>query len=123
MTRTLKKQQTETDQMFVLMRLINENPSITQRDISAHMGLSLGKINYLVQALVEKGFVKVQNFRNSRNKAAYLYNLTPSGMEAKARTTYYFLKRKMTEYEKLEQEIQQLKTEVEHLDHAATEGQ
>ncbi len=112
MTRTLKKQQTETDQMFVLMRLIKDNPSITQRDISAHMGLSLGKINYLVQALVEKGFIKVQNFRNSRNKAAYLYNLTPSGMEAKARTTYHFLKRKKTKYEKLEQEIRQLEKEI-----------
>jgi len=114
MARTLKKQQTETDQMFVLMRLINENPSITQRDISAQMGLSLGKINYLVHAMVEKGFIKVQNFRNSQNKISYLYNLTPSGMEAKAKTTYHFLKRKMDEYEKLEQEIRQLKEEISY---------
>ena len=96
---------------------------MTQRDLSAHMGLSLGKINYLMKALVEKGFIKAHNFRNSRNKTAYLYNLTPSGMEAKARITYHFLRRKMAEYEKLEQEIQQLKTEVEHLDHAAIEAQ
>lgn len=118
-----KNNTTETNEMLTLMRVIEENPQMTQRDLSSKLGLSLGKINYLMKALIDKGFIKVQNFRNARNKTAYLYNLTPSGLEAKARITYHFLKRKMAEYEKLEKEIQQLKTEVENLDQAAAQRQ
>jgi len=118
-----KEKKIETNEMLILMRVIEENPQMTQRDLSSKMGLSLGKINYLMKALIDKGFIKAQNFRNARNKTAYLYNLTPSGLEAKARVTYHFLKRKMAEYEKLEKEIQQLKTEVENFDQAATERQ
>jgi len=109
--------------MLMLLQVINANPQMTQRDLSSHLGLSLGKINFLVKAVIEKGFVKAENFKNSKNKIAYLYLLTPIGIEEKAKITYRFLKRKMAEYEKLEKEIQQLKKEVELLDNATANGQ
>jgi len=96
----------------MLLREIGANPSITQRELSARMGLSLGKINFLVNALVEKGLIKAKNFKNSHNKKAYLYCLTPHGIEEKAKITYRFLKLKMAEYEKLEEEIRLLQHEV-----------
>ncbi len=97
----------------MLMRAIDANPQITQRELSTSLGLSLGKINFLVRAMVGKGFIKADNFKNSKNKIAYLYCLTPKGIEEKAKITYRYMKRKMAEYEKLEQEIQQLKKEVD----------
>lgn len=97
----------------MLMRAIDANPQMTQRELSTRLGLSLGKINFLVRAMVEKGFIKADNFKNSKNKIAYLYCLTPKGIEEKAKITYRFLKWKVVEYEKLEQEIQQLKKEVD----------
>ena len=96
----------------MLMRAIDENPQITQRELSTHLGLSLGKINFLVRAMVEKGFIKADNFKNSKNKIAYLYCLTPKGIEEKAKITYRFLKWKVAEYENLEQEIRQLQKEI-----------
>ena len=118
-----KEKKIETDEMLRLLRVVKENPQMTQRDLSFSIGVSLGKVNFLMKAMIDKGFIKAQNFRNARNKTAYLYNLTPSGLEAKARITYHFLKRKMAEYEKLEKEIQQLKTEVENFDQAAAQRQ
>ena len=76
------------------------------------MGLSLGKTNYCLNAVMQKGWVKARNFRNSRNKAAYMYILTPQGMAAKARITRRFLERKIAEYEQLRDEIEQLRAEV-----------
>ncbi len=76
------------------------------------MGISLGKVNFLLKALVGKGLVKVHNFRKADNRSAYLYYLTPAGFEEKARITYHFLKRKLLEYEALEREIQLLKAEL-----------
>jgi len=111
-----KNKNIETDEMLMLLQTINANPQMTQRDLSSSLGLSLGKINYLVKAMVEKGFVKADNFKNAKNKIAYLYFLTPIGIEEKAKITYRFLKRKMVEYEQLEKEIQQLKKEVSLLD-------
>ena len=102
----------ETEEPFKLLREIEANPQMTQRELSSRLGLSLGKINFLIKVLIEKGFIKADNFKNSQNKIAYLYFLTPSGIEEKAKITYRFLKRKMEEYEKLEEEIQQLKKEV-----------
>ena len=96
----------------MLMRAIDENPQITQRELSTHLGLSHGKINFLVRAMVEKGFIKADNFKNSKNKIAYLYCLTPKGIEEKAKITYRFLKWKVAEYENLEQEIRQLQKEI-----------
>ena len=118
-----KNKNTETDEMLMLLQTINANPQMTQRDLSSHLGLSLGKINFLVKAMIEKGFVKAENFKNSKNKIAYLYFLTPIGIEEKAKITYRFLKRKMAEYEKLEKEIQQLKKEVSLLDNGTVNGQ
>ena len=119
---TQKKKNTETGETLRLLRAINANPQMTQRDLASHLGLSLGKINFLIRALIEKGFVKADNFKNSNHKIAYLYLLTPSGIEEKARITYRFLKRKMVDYEKLEKEIQQLKKEVNLLDNATANG-
>ncbi len=103
----------ETSDILSLLREINDNPQVTQRELSARLGLSLGKINYLLQSLIQKGFVKADNFKNSTNKIAYLYLLTPSGLEEKARITYRFLQRKTEEYERLAQEIRRLKEEVD----------
>jgi MarR family. len=106
-----KKSKLETEESLLLLREIDANPQLTQRELSSHLGVSLGKINFLIKALIEKGFIKVDNFKNSKNKIAYLYFLTPSGIEEKAKITYWFLRRKMKEYEKLEIEIKKLKEE------------
>lgn len=117
-----KKKRIETEEMLILMRVINENPQMTQRDLSSRLGLSLGKINFLIKSLIEKGFIKADNFKNSNNKISYLYLLTPAGIEEKTKITYRFLKRKMEEYEKLENEIRHLKKEVDLLDNSVSEG-
>jgi EPS-associated MarR family transcriptional regulator len=96
------------ENVLKILKAIKANPEITQRELSSVLGISLGKINFFLRALVEKGFVKVDNFKKSNNKNAYLYYLTPRGMEAKAKTTYLYLKRKMAEYERLEEEIREL---------------
>lgn len=85
---------------------------MNQRNLSEALGLSLGKTNYCIKALLNKGLIKVQNFRNSQNKLAYSYLLTPSGIAAKAELTACFLKRKMNEYESLKHEIEALRNEV-----------
>jgi len=107
-----QKKNYETEESLLVLREIDANPKLTQRELSSRLGLSLGKINFLMRALIEKGLIKAENFKNSSNKSAYLYFLTPLGIEEKAKTTYRFLKRKIEEYEKLEIEIQQLKKEV-----------
>ena len=117
-----KKSQLETEESLMLMRVIDENPQVTQRELSANLGLSLGKINFLLKSMIEKGFIKVDNFKKSNNKIAYLYLLTPHGLEEKTKITYRFLKRKLAEYEKLENEIRQLRKEAEGLE-KSSEGQ
>jgi EPS-associated MarR family transcriptional regulator len=101
----------ESEESLSVLREIEADPEMTQRVLSLRLGLSLGKINFLVKALVEKGLIKVENFKNSKNKSAYLYSLTPNGFEEKTKATYLFLKRKTEEYERLEAEIKQLKKE------------
>ena len=103
---------TETGEMLRLLRVITVNPKMTQRELSTSLGLSLGKINVLIKAMIGKGFIKAVNFKNSNNKIAYLYYLTPKGIEEKSIITYHFLKRKLAEYERLENEIRQLEKEV-----------
>jgi EPS-associated MarR family transcriptional regulator len=93
------------------MRLIETTPELSQRKVASSLDVSLGKANYCLQALIAKGFVKVENYRNSTNKLAYFYLLTPSGIAAKAELTREFLARKMREYEELRIEIEQLKQE------------
>lgn len=95
---------------FRVMRLIQENSQLTQRDLARQLGISLGKANYCLKALVEKGFVKAENFQRSDHKLAYAYLLTPAGIEEKARVTVAFLRRKMQEFESLKAEIESLKT-------------
>jgi EPS-associated MarR family transcriptional regulator len=101
----------ETEESLSLLRAIEADPEMTQRALSLRLGLSLGKINFLVKALIEKGLIKAENFKNSKNKSAYLYSLTPHGIEQKTKATYLFLKRKIEQYEKLEAQIKQLKKE------------
>ena len=95
-----------------VLRYLEEKPDVTQRELAKALGVSLGKANYCLQALIGKGLVKVRNFKNSANKRAYLYVLTPKGMEAKARISVRFLRRKIEEYETLRSEIEQLKMEL-----------
>ena len=96
---------------FRVLRLLEGNPQMNQRDLAAAAGVSLGKTNYCINALLEKGLIKVQNFKSSKRKLAYAYLLTPDGIAEKAALTQRFLKRKMEEYEALKAEIDQLKQE------------
>ena len=98
---------------YRLLTLLDENPELTQRELADKMGISLGKTNYCLKALIDKGMVKVQNFRNSENKIAYLYKLTPAGMNDKIRVTRRFLVRKVQEHAELSIEIERLKSEME----------
>jgi EPS-associated MarR family transcriptional regulator len=93
------------------MRLLDERPQLSQREVASSLGMSVGKANYCLRALIEKGFVKAENYRNNGNKLAYLYLLTPSGFAAKAELTRRFLSGKMKEYEALRLEIEQLRRE------------
>ena len=96
---------------LAVLRLIGSKPEVSQREVASSLGMSLGKANYCLKALMAKGFVKVENYRNSTNKLAYFYLLTPSGIAAKAELTQKFLARKVREYEELRAEIEQLKQE------------
>ncbi len=96
---------------YKLLKLIEANPAIQQREMAKAMGVSLGKANYCLQALVQKGLVKMGNFRRADNKLAYSYLLTPSGIEAKTRLTVSFLKHKVAEYEAIRKEIEELQRE------------
>jgi len=98
---------------YGLLKTLEDNPSLSQRDMAKRLGVSLGKVNFCLNALVAKGLLKVNNFRNSENKLAYAYLLTPHGVEEKARMTVRFLKYKMQEYEQLRAEINELKREAE----------
>ena len=98
---------------YKILKLVEANPAISQRELASQLGISLGKVNFCLNALVEKGCLKVNNFRNSENKLAYAYLLTPHGVEEKARMTVRFLKYKMQEYEQLRAEIKELKLEAE----------
>jgi EPS-associated MarR family transcriptional regulator len=96
---------------YGLLKTLENNPSLSQRDLAKHLGISLGKVNFCLNALVGKGCLKVNNFRNSENKLAYAYVLTPRGIEERARMTVHFLRHKMQEYEQLRDEIEELKRE------------
>ena len=95
-----------------IFRDISKNPAISQREIALKNRISLGKVNYAIRSLVEKGFIKIQNFSESNNKRKYMYVLTPAGMYEKAKLTTVFLKWKMDEYERLKREIEELEQEI-----------
>lgn len=98
-----------------VLRLLEESPQLTQREMARELGVSLGKANYCLRALLGKGFLKVQNFRNSSNKRSYAYLLTPQGVAAKAELARFFLARKREEYDALRFEIERLQRETEGL--------
>jgi len=100
---------------FDLLSKLERNPQYTQRELSKEMGVSLGKVNYCIKKLIEKGWVKVNNFRNNPNKISYSYLLTSKGIDEKSRLTISFLYRKMEEYELLKKEISQLKVDSDKL--------
>ena len=97
---------------YHVLKHIESNPSITQRELAKELGVSVGKVNYCLKALIDKGWIKANNFKNSNKKLAYFYILTPSGLEQKAKITVNFLKRKINDYEELKKEIEVLKNEV-----------
>lgn len=101
-------------QRLELLKLLQDQPQMSQRDLAQAMGVSLGKANYCLKALMEKGLVKFGNFRRNPDKREYAYLLTAAGLEEKTRITMSFLRRKVAEYEALEKEIQQLRGELEN---------
>jgi EPS-associated MarR family transcriptional regulator len=114
---TSRQAKLQEDTYYRVMRLLEENPDLTQRELAEKLGVSVGGLNYCLKALTEKGLVKMQNFANSKNKFGYVYVLTPGGIAEKARLTSAFLKRKMEEYEALKAEIETLKLEAGDLEH------
>ncbi len=109
------------DRHFHALRLLQANPALSQRALARELGVSVGAANYCVRALVDKGWIKIQNFRTSKDKRAYTYLLTPRGIEQKAQITLRFLQRKEAEYLALEAEIARLRQDVRalHADPAA----
>ncbi|HSH40645.1 MAG TPA: MarR family EPS-associated transcriptional regulator [Arenicellales bacterium] len=100
---------------YRLLKYLESNPDASQRALARELGVSLGKVNYCVKALVDRGWVTVGRFRRSNNKLAYVYKLTPRGLEAKADATVRFLNRKLAEYETLQGEIATLRDEARKL--------
>lgn len=98
---------------YTLMRLLQAKPHMSQRDVARELGISLGKVNFCLKALMRKGLIKASNFKNSHNKAAYMYLLTPRGVEEKARLAVRYLLIKTREYERLRTEIEQVRREAE----------
>ena len=108
---TSRRSQLQEDTYFRVLRLLQDNPDLTQREIAQSLGLSTSGLNYCLKALIAKGWIKVQNFSQSKNKFGYIYVLTPQGLSEKAALMTRFLGRKMQEYEALKAEIKALKSE------------
>ena len=106
----------QEDTHFKIMRILQDNPDLTQRELADQLGMSVGGLNYCLKALMDKGFVKMGNFQKSKNKFKYVYLLTPQGIAEKVALTSRFLQRKMAEYDALKLEIEALKSEVEQRD-------
>ena len=102
----------QIDNEYTLLKILKDNPDVTQRQLSKELGLSLGKTNYLIHALMSKGWVKLNNFKRSNNKLGYLYVITPKGITEKGILAKNFLERKSAEYFKLKNEIEILKREL-----------
>ncbi len=98
----------DNEDILALVREVSANPHISQRELSSRLGLSLGKINFLMRALCEKGLVKAENFREAGNKIAYIYRLTPAGIKERYWLTRAFLARKAAEYERLQNDLREL---------------
>lgn len=105
-----------TDEVrYRLLRYLEENPQASQRELARELRVSLGKVNYCVRALIDKGWIKLRNFGKSDRKSAYAYVLTPSGIEEKANVTISFLRRKTAEYDDLARQLEELREEVRAL--------
>ena len=113
---TSRRSQLQEDTYFRVLRMLQDNPDMTQREIAEKLGISTSGLNYCLKALIDKGWVKVQNFSQSKNKFGYIYVLTPQGIAEKTMLAGRFLKRKMTEYEHLQAEIKALKAEIGSID-------
>lgn len=100
---------------YKLMGLLADNPTLSQREVAHALGISLGKVNYCLRALIQKGLIKASRFTNSHNKAAYAYLLTPRGVEQKTALTMRFLRVKLREYEALRAEIKQIREQATRL--------
>ncbi|MDP2644406.1 MAG: MarR family EPS-associated transcriptional regulator [Desulfobacterales bacterium] len=98
---------------YKLLKLLSRDETLTQRQIAQQMGVSLGLTNYCITELATKGCIKIKRFQNANNKFRYIYNLTPNGLEEKAVLTLSFLKRKITEYEEIKNQIQELTREIQ----------
>ena len=110
---TSRRSQLQEDTYFRVLRLLQDNPDMTQREIAQSLGLSTSGLNYCLKALIDKGWVKVHNFSQSKNKFGYIYVLTPQGIAEKLALTSRFLKRKLSEYDALRAEIDGLQAEVQ----------
>lgn len=108
----LQKSPMSSDIHFKLLDILEKNPELSQRLLSRELGISLGSINYCIRALIEKGQVKVHNFKNNSNKIGYVYLLTPQGISEKIKMTKDFLKKRINEYEELQSEIERLKQDM-----------
>ncbi len=113
---TSRQAKIQEDTHFRIMRILQDNPDLTQRELADKLGMSVGGLNYCLNALIDKGFVKMANFSKSKNKFKYVYLLTPQGIAEKVAVTSRFLKRKMEEYDALKVEIEALKAEVDEND-------
>tara|TARA_B100000886_G_scaffold320363_1_gene261741 strand:+ start:88 stop:393 length:306 start_codon:yes stop_codon:yes gene_type:complete len=98
-----------TDDEFDILRKLDKNKNFTQRSLANELGFSLGKLNYCLKELKKKGLIKINNFKNNKNKLGYMYILTPSGVKAKTKLTINFMKRKMKEYDELKKEFESKK--------------
>lgn len=107
----MPSKQTQEDTYFRVLHILKENPDLTQRELAGKLGVSVGSLNYCLKALIDKGWVKMHNFSQSKNKFGYIYVLTPQGIAEKAFLTSRFLKRKKAEFEALRAEIESLRTE------------
>lgn len=108
----MAEKQLSDETRYRLIKLIEENPRISQRDLAVELGMSLGKVNYCVRALINIGWIKMGNFARARNKMDYAYTLTPKGLREKASITLAFLKDKQDQYERLQNEIKSLQMEI-----------
>jgi len=97
---------------YRVLKWLQNNPNVTQRQLASELGVSLGKVNFLLKSLTQAGWVKLENFKRSDNKMGYAYLLTPAGLIEMSQITRSFLERKEVEYQQLDNEIQQLRTEV-----------
>lgn len=119
---TSRQARTQEDTYFRIMRLLEENPDLTQRELADKLGVSVGGLNYCLKALIHKGWVKMQNFSHSKNKFGYVYILTPRGIAEKGLLAGSFLRRKMEDYEALKAEIDMLKGELAVVESRSAQG-